>query len=257
MKSFGCLLAPLCAAKPTTTSAHGCRRCAHLNSKVLTVGWLLLVAVSLSITSPAQDTQRFEAFGGYSFSHNSTLLDATNNFSGWDTSSTVFLNRWLGLTADLSGHYGSQDVPVIYLQGQPYGKVNVAASSYTYLFGPHVTYRRSRYAPFAEGLFGIHNPHHTYTLVEAPDCQGCSAPPVGHSSSGSYHGFAMAMGGGLDIALAHGISLRPVEIDYLLLRETAPTIENGNFVYHGTNNNTFRYSTGITFRFGSHLGAPR
>jgi hypothetical protein len=219
-------------------------------------GWLLLVVLSFAITSAAQDTQRFEAFGGYSFSHNSTLLDPTNNFSGWDTSSTVFLNRWFGLTADLSGNYGSQNDPVAVLQGQPYGKVKVSASSYTYLFGPHFTYRRSRYAPFAESLFGIHNPRHTYTLLECGPPLSCTLP-VGNSSSGSYHSFAMAMGGGLDIALSHGISLRPVEVDYLLLREPTPTVENGVFVYHGSNNNTFRYSTGITFRFGSLLGSSR
>jgi hypothetical protein len=195
MKSYGYLLALFCAVAP--------------------------------IMSPAQDVQRFEAFGGYSFSHNNTLLDPTNNFSGWDTSSTVFLNRWFGLTADLSGHYGSQSTPLIFLQGEPYGKVKVSASSYTYLFGPHFTYRRSRYAPFAETLFGINNPHHMYTLLESPGCQGCSSGPVGSSSGGSYHSFAMAMGGGLDIALSHGISLRPVEVDYLLLREPTPTVDNG------------------------------
>jgi hypothetical protein len=216
----------------------------------------LLALVSLGITSPAQDTQRFEAFGGYSFTHNSTLLDPTNNFSGWDTSSTVFLNRWLGLTADFSGHYGSENVPVVFLQGQPYGKVKASASSYTYQFGPHFTYRHSRYAPFAESLFGIHNPHHTYTLVECGPPLDCTLP-IGNSTSSSYHGFAMAIGGGLDIALSHGISLRPIEADYLLLREPLPTVENGVFVYHGANNNTFRYSTGITFRFGNHLGPPR
>jgi hypothetical protein len=57
----------------------------------------------------------------------------------------------------------------------------------------------------------------------------------------------MALGGGLDIALSHGISIRPVEVDYLLLREPALVNQSGT-------KNTFRYSGGVTFRFGSHLG---
>jgi hypothetical protein len=67
----------------------------------------------------------------------------------------------------------------------------------------------------------------------------------------------MALGGGLDIALSHGISIRPVEVDYLLLREPAIKVEDDNLVYYGKNNNTFRYSTGITFRFGSHPGPSK
>ena len=256
MKSFCCLLAPLGAVLPITSSTQESGRFAAVNRKLLGCVSLLLVALSLKIASPAQDTQRFEAFGGYSFTHNGTLLDPTNNFSGWDSSSTIFLNRWFGLTADFSGHYGSQYSPIIYLQEQPYGKVKDSASSYTYLFGPHFTYRRSRYAPFAESLFGVQNPRHTYTLVECGPPLECT-DPIGHSLGGSYHSFAMAIGGGLDIALSHGISLRPIEADYLLLREPEPTVENGVYVYHGATNNTFRYSTGITFRFGSHLGSSR
>jgi hypothetical protein len=233
-----------------------------MNRKLYGYACLLLIVSTLQITSPAQDTQRFEAFGGYSFTHDSVPLDLNSNFNGWDSSSTVFLNRWLGLTADFSGKYSSQDSPILYLDQQPNGngKVKNTASSYTYLFGPHFTYRRSRYAPFVESLVGLHNPRQTSTILESAECpppSSCTGLPAGSSESASYHKFAMAIGGGLDIALSHGVSLRPIEVDYVLLREPVVTIENGNFYYHGVNNNSFRYSTGITFRFGPLLKPPK
>lgn len=221
-----------------------------MHKKLLGRSCLLLVVVTLVIASPAQDTQRFEAFGGYSFSYNTLPIYNKSIFNGWDGSSTVFVNRWFGVTADFSGTYGSQKIP---LYCYPGGCVHEreSLSSYTYLFGPHLVYRHKRYAPFGETLAGLHNPHLSSTLLDACNCQ------LDFPAHTSYHKFAMAVGGGLDIALSHGISIRPVEVDYLLLRDPTYKFENGNLVYYGTNNNTFRYSGGINFRFGEHLGSSR
>jgi hypothetical protein len=49
----------------------------------------------------------------------------------------------------------------------------------------------------------------------------------------------MALGGGMDIAVGHGFSVRPVQAEYILRRV-------GSF-----NDNQFRYSTGVVFRLGS------
>jgi Outer membrane protein beta-barrel domain len=221
-----------------------------MTRKLLCGSSLLLVVLTLISASPAQDTQRFEAFGGYSFSYHPSFPIVSNySFNGWNGSSTVFVNRWFGLTADFSGSYGSQKVPIFCEPGQClYEKASL--SSYTYLFGPHLVYRHRRYAPFVETLVGLHNPHLSTTLLNPSGCN-CQ---LDYPSSASYHKFAFAVGGGLDVALSHGVSIRPFEVDYLLLREPAITVENNNLVYYGTNNNTFRYSGGISFRFGQHLG---
>ncbi len=221
-----------------------------MNKKLLGCACLLFVVMSLLLPSVAQDAQRFEAFGGYSFSSRNSFPTPNNyTLNGWNSSSTVFVNRWLGLTADFSGSYGSQKVPLAcFPDGCVYEKASL--SSYTYLFGPHLVYRHRRYAPFVETLAGIHNPHLASNLL---DPSGCNCK-LDFPTTSSYHKFAMAVGGGLDIALSRGISIRPVEVDYLLLRDPALKFENDNIVYYGTNNNTFRYSGGITFRFGSHLG---
>jgi hypothetical protein len=219
---------------------------------------LLFAVLTLAITAAAQDTQRVETFGGYSLSHDSSFLLGSSNFSGWDTSTTVFLNRWLGFTSDFSGHYGSGDFPFVIVAGYgPIGKYKLNVNSYTYLFGPHFTYHHSRYAPFVQTLFGLQNPHQTTTVLEGCPPVTCSGPPVGKTTSNSYAKFAMSVGGGLDIAVGHGISIRPVQAEYMLLREPTYALVNGVFGPVGFNNNTFRYSAGVTFHFGSHLGASQ
>jgi hypothetical protein len=254
MKSLDCLLARLSAVTPITSPAQEFRRFADIHKRLLGATWILLAVVGLGITLPAQDTQRFEAFGGYSFSYNNYPVVNRANFNGWNGSSTVFVNRWLGITADFSGAYGSQ-ASLLFCDSDGCLHERNSLSSYTYLVGPHFVYRRSRYAPFAEPLFGIHNPHTSsswnITQCQPIDCGSGNGPLF------RDHKFAMAVGGGLDIALAHGISIRPVEVDYVLLKEVAYRPENGTFVSYNANNNTFRYSGGITFRFGSHLGPPR
>jgi hypothetical protein len=66
------------------------------------------------------------------------------------------------------------------------------------------------------------------------------APVAAHQN-----GFATAMGGGLDIALTHFISVKPIQIEYLMSQVPLPFSK----VNHTENN--LRYSAGIVFRFGS------
>jgi len=213
---------------------------------------LLFLVLILMITAAAQDTQRFETFAGYSFTHDSSFVEPGTNYSGWDTSTTVFLKRWLGITSDFSGHYGGQTNPIFCTAGGCFfGHTSV--NSYTYLFGPHFKYQRSRYSPFVQTLFGVHHPDETFRVVNTPSCnQSCGTFSV--LTNAPYTKFAMALGGGLDIAIGHGFSIRPVQAEYLLQRE--PSLDR-NLLPITVNNNVFRYSTGITFHFGQKLGQSK
>jgi opacity protein-like surface antigen len=216
---------------------------------------LLSLVVIAVIAASAQDAQRFETFGGYSLTHDPSFLAATTN--GWDTSTTILLKRWLGFTTDLSGHYGSGDFPFAIVNGYPLGKYRENTSSYTYMAGPHFTYRRSRYAPFVETLFGVYNARYNLTVLEGCSPGVCIGPAPGSTRSDSYTKFALAAGGGLDIAVGHGISVRPFQMEYLLLREPGATVSDGNIVPITNNYNTYRFSTGISFQFGPHVGPSR
>jgi hypothetical protein len=52
----------------------------------------------------------------------------------------------------------------------------------------------------------------------------------------------MAFGGGLDISVSQRISIRPIEIDYLLTRYTNPLTSTNN-------QNNFRYLGGVVLKF--------
>jgi hypothetical protein len=212
------------------------------------------VVAILAIAAAAQNTQRFETFGGYSLTHDSSFFEPGTNYSGWDTSTTVFFNRWLGFTSDFSGHYGGQTLPVLCTPGGCF-EAHASVNAYTYLFGPHFTYRRSRYAPFAQTLFGVHRPSEISRLVSSPLCpQPSSCGTVQLDSRQPYTKFAMSVGGGLDIAIGHGFSIRPIQAEYLLLRE--PFFDS-NLNPITVNNNVFRYSTGVTYHFGRPVGAGK
>jgi hypothetical protein len=80
------------------------------------------------------------------------------NLNGWTAGAQANLNRWVGVKADISGHYGTpltlsstaqSLVSSLGITGFP-----PRATSYSFLFGP-VLYRNvGRYTPFAHALFG-------------------------------------------------------------------------------------------------------
>ncbi len=127
-----------------------------------------------------------------------THLDPSFNASGWNASLTGNFKHVLGITADFSGAY----------------KNNLKV--YTYTFGPVLSARLPVVQPFVHALFG------GMTITDGA----------------STTGFAMQVGGGLDVGLRKGIGLRLVQADWMSLR------------FHGdTNNKNGRVSTGIVLKF--------
>lgn len=193
---------------------------------------VLLCSISLfTVAAQAQDS--FQLFGGYSYlrppvSVNETIqppvcpagvlpgcvlavqtIGTHPNLNGWELSGTYNANKWLGATADFSGHYGSVLGSSDHLQ--------------TYLFGPQVRFP-GRVSPFAHVLFG--GAHEALG--------GNSAPQI---SAGSANAFAAAIGAGLDIKVAHFVSFRAIQLDYLMTRFGSAT------------QNQPRVSAGVVFHF--------
>jgi hypothetical protein len=125
-------------------------------------------------------------------------LQPAFNGVGWDGSVTGNFKHVLGITADFSGSYGLQ------------------TSAYTYTVGPVLTARLPVVQPFVHALFG------GVTITD------------GRSRSG----FAMFLGGGLDLGLRKGIGLRLFQVDWLSTR------------YSGTSfNKNVRASAGLVIKF--------
>jgi hypothetical protein len=150
-----------------------------------------------SLSTSAQD--KVEVFGGYSYMRvdNSPSF----NLNGWELSGQYKFADWIGAVADFDGHYGS-----------PFA---TSTSIHTFLFGPQVSWP-GRVSPFGHILIG-----------------------GAHASTGPFsdNSFSLAIGGGIDARLVHGIYWRVIQGDYLQTR------------FFGYTQNNARLSTGIVFKF--------
>jgi hypothetical protein len=127
-----------------------------------------------------------------------THLQPAFNANGWNASVTGNFKHVLGITGDFSGAYQQN------------------ASVYTYTVGPVFTARLPVVQPFVHALFG-----------------GITA-----SNGRSHSGFAMLLGGGIDLGLRKGIGFRIVQADWLSTRFSGDM-----------RNRNLRVSTGIVVKF--------
>ena len=146
------------------------------------LGFTCLILLA-STAALAQDVPKVEVFGGYSW--------AGGNFHGWNTSVTGNVNKWFGLVADFSGHYGSEQD----------GTVLIKKDAHSFLFGPRISSRGKRLTPFAYALIGGIRFHE-------------SAVVFGQKLSDSDTGFSSAFGGGLDLKVTHRLKIRTFQLDY-------------------------------------------
>jgi opacity protein-like surface antigen len=160
-----------------------------------------------SFTAMAQDIPKAEVFGGYSW--------AGGNFHGWNASITGNVNKWFGVTADFTGHYGSE----------PEGSVLIKKDAHSFLFGPRFTLRKKRFSPFAYALFGVTRFHESATIA-------------GRQLSAADTGFSSALGVGLDVRVNDRVAIRAFQIDYF----------RPNFF--GEAHNRGRLAVGIVLNFG-------
>jgi len=159
--------------------------------RLCTLVWLLTVPASVAW---GQIPTKGNVFFGYSYDRTSIVSNDTSNLNGWEATLEGKLLPWIGLVADVDGHYGSHD----------FGGTNADITAHNVLFGPRVSVQVKRFRPFGEFLVG-----------------------VGHISrsngiSDSDTAFANGAGGGLDYRKSiHGIaripySPNPLSVDRLV-----------------------------------------
>lgn len=188
-----------------------------------------LFCVLCTLTAMSQDAPRVEVFGGYSLLHDGNA--SPTSFQGWDASSTTYVNRWFGITADFSGHYSTTNTSFLVAPGVSQ-EIQETQRIHNFMFGPHLAYRKSRYVPFGHALFGFNHSGEDVNVT----CLSCGFTG---GETFSTNTFSMALGGGMDIPVGHGFSVRPVQAEYILRRIAS------------FNDNQFRYSAGVVFRLGS------
>jgi hypothetical protein len=173
----------------------------------------------LTTLGSAQIPTSGNVFVGYSYLSADLVQGDRANLNGWNASVEGKIFPLLGLVADFSGQYGSQNLlQVAGCLGCVLG-VSTSIHQENYLFGPRLSVSIGKFRPFVHGLIGASH----ISLAEA-------------GTSNSDTSFADALGGGIDYHLIPLIGLR-VQVDALQTR------------FFGTTQENVRVSTGITFHF--------
>ena len=198
---------------------------------------VLMVLLALGLRTQAQETPRAEVFTGYSFmsagfpfSTDPAAGTGSGVLNGWNFSTAVNANRWIGVVADFGGYYGSPTKGTLF---KPANCVlctsdftGILHDMYTFTAGPQLSIRQDKVTVFAHALFGGAHIREDL-IINIP-------PPATRISSTN---FAFLVGGGVDIALSHRFAVR-IQPDYLKTEIL------------GRKQNKFRASAGLVFRFG-------
>jgi hypothetical protein len=193
---------------------------------------LLLVAVLLfsfsAMAIAGDEFPRVEVFGGYSYNRcDNTFFSYKNtsqpcNYDGVNISAAVNANKWIGIVGDIGGYwdrnFSKPAVMTFPTATYPHPSFR-HHSMYSFLIGPKFSVRMGKTTTFLHALMGS-------SRVTPGEWF-----PYDNS-------FTMAFGGGFDLALYKNLSIRPVQIDYLAVKEGRPLRDN------------LRYSVGVVFRLG-------
>jgi hypothetical protein len=221
---------------------------------------LLFTAALLtaSVAAATDNNPAFEAFLGYNFVHfdPSTTLIPSFNLNGGDAQFAFnFMHsvHSVGLVLDVGAVTSGTSLGT--LTGITPNH-NIDHTVVNLVLGPRYTFHgHSRLSPFVQALFGGARAHSStsITLLQGGTVwppPGLNVPPqfvtqpLTATLETDRTGFAMILGGGLDIKVSKHVSFRPIGADYYFTR--LPSFVNGN----DTNKNHFRYSAGVNFLFG-------
>ena len=183
---------------------------------------ILLAAAALflvSVTAEAQEEYpRLEVFGGYAYFNSDQFMERESlNVPAFIVSAAGNVTKNFGVVVEVNGNYG--DITDFSAPSMGLPTREFATNTYTFLFGPRLTARRT-----GKNFFG-------HVLV--------GAARTSIDGRGSETNFAMAVGGGLDINASKEIAVRLFQVDYLPIFASGDTAHN------------YRISFGIVFRFGT------
>ncbi len=215
----------------TYSRAQSMRLAALALTTLITLAPAVAVAQQPAAQQPA--APKVEIFGGYSAyfpgATASGLLPLGIapissclcwNKRGAGASVTYDFNRWLGLTADASGHLGDGATTTAGRLGH-FSGYNISA-------GPKFTLRRGHFTPFAEVLLGED-----------------SLTPELFTRDNS---FGLLVGGGLDLRIGRHLAIRPFQADFVY--------SNHQFgpqpLIPATDVRGVRLQAGVVFLFGGH-----
>ncbi len=184
---------------------------------VQVAGIALFFAGAARAQQPTATTPQFEVSGAYSYIRaNAANSGGGFNLNGGSGSFVYNASDNFSVVGDFGGYRFS---------GLPSG---LSSTMYTYLLGPQYSFHKvSHFTPFAHVLLGA----------------GRLNASAGGINAGE-NGFAMAIGGGIDVPCGRRLAIRIVQAEYLLTRFDSVSSASST-------QNDVRISAGLVFRFGS------
>lgn len=204
--------------------------------KTIFSGFILLIFCVSIAFAQSDEISKGEFFAGYSI--NRTDVDETGdsdidnalnegrNFQGFNISGVYNFSKYVGLKADVSGHYKNFGANVPGFTNQP--KIN--ASLYNVLGGVQIknNSKTRRVKPFVHALFGVGIAKAKLNNAFCQEAFGTNCPAEFRDSETA---FSMAFGGGLDVRASKRVSFRLFQVDYNPLRKNGETTNNVRFSF--------------------------
>jgi len=180
----------------------------------------ILLLSAVAATAQENGTPRVEVGLNYSWLHvNSANFDYQRTGNGGAGYVEYNLTPVLGLVSDFGGYANT--------------RAGINDKVMTYLFGPRFNLRHfSRVTPYVQFLFGG---AHAWS------------GPTGFQQT--QDAFATAAGGGLDVNVSKRVSIKPIQVEYVMTQFNSATL-GGSTQAFGNHQNDVRYSAGVAFRFG-------
>jgi hypothetical protein len=227
------------------------------------IALVCLIALCPAAVRAQDGDERFEAFAGFSYFRAEGAGHAAGvrgpgfiteppdtNQRGWIGEFAWRPFRYVSFVGDVSGQYdGRWATSVDFPQGpRPPGTAGITFAlnsnerTNLYLGGPRAQVTFGRVTPFAHVMFGAghRTEERTFTInAFLPGCRdvGCDPGIDPYFRRTVDTSFATAVGGGVDVRIVDGVSLRLVQADYVRTSFQEETQNNA------------RYSTGIVVRF--------
>ena len=177
---------------------------------------IVLFSIALPVSLAAQTPDRFEVFGGYSYTTFS-IFDRYSGpwqrfgYNGWEAAVAATLVPHLAVEGDFAGGFSN-----------PNGSSSTVR---TFMGGPRILGNFGKTSVYAHALVG----------------------GVSFAVGGSGSAMAVAAGGGANIWATHRIGARIIQFDYLHTGFISAAVLGNGATTNGQNN--FRISTGVVFRF--------
>ena len=180
--------------------------------------FILFATVLLIANLPASAQTSYpsvEVSGGYSYM-NAKVVDR-DSLHGWGAGIAGNLSANWGFAAEFSGHYGNVKTPNSTFEFPPLPPITLpgiklSTSKYLFLFGPRFSVRGDKLTGFAHVLVGGAK---TNLKSSFRDVGIIGFPLNVPSSTASETGFAMAIGGGVDVNVGKNFALRVLQVDYV------------------------------------------